>query len=142
MSIYLSKHTPELEESLHYFERVAPEAAPVSWCPACRCAPESRRAAVSQSDSESEGGDQPSAENSASSGSRSTSLNNPKKPDPKKVRLEEEGRQKKREREKKNARCSKLLFAAICRELSSGVDFFFFFFLCCERKEKSSKAQS
>ena len=99
--LFMSQHTPKLKVSLHYSERVAPEAALVGWCPACRCAPESRRAAVSQSDSESEGGDQPSAENSASSGSRSTSLNNPKKPDPKKVRLEEEGRQKKREREKK-----------------------------------------
>ena len=45
---------------------------------------------------------------------------------------------KKREREKKNARCSKLLFAAICRELSSGVDFFFpfFFFVLRGKREK------
>lgn len=40
----------------------------------------------SQPGSESEGGDQPSAENSASSGSRSSSLDNPKKRS-KKVRL-------------------------------------------------------
>lgn len=42
--------------------------------------------AGSQPGSESEGGDQPSAENSASSGSRSSSLDNPKKRS-KKVRL-------------------------------------------------------
>lgn len=57
------------------------------------------RGGGSQSDSESEGGDQPSAENSASSGSRSTSLNNPKKRS-KKVRLEEEGRQEKKRKKR------------------------------------------
>lgn len=62
---------------------------------------ESRRGG-SQPGSESEGGDQPSAENSASSGSRSSSLDNPKKRS-KKVRLEEEGRQEKKEKKTRGA---------------------------------------
>lgn len=54
----------------------------------------------SQSDSESEGGDQPSAENSASSGSRSTSLNNPKKTILKsKIRRGRKTRKKRKKRE-------------------------------------------
>lgn len=74
----------------------------------------------SQSDSESEGGDQPSAENSASSGPRSTWLNKPRKNNPKKSDLK---RKEDRKKEKKSATCSKLLFTAIWKELSSGVFF-------------------
>lgn len=78
----------------------------------------------SLSGSEREGGDQPRAENSASSGSRSTPLNDPTKRS-KKVRLKEEGRQekkcKKREKNKTKPRNQLLLSR---QELSSGVNFF------------------
>lgn len=76
----------------------------------------------SRSHSESEGGDQPSAENSASSGSRSTPVNKPKKRSKKR---KSRGGRKTRKKREKPASCSSFLFAAICQVPSSGVHFFF-----------------
>lgn len=94
-------------------------------------AAESRRAAVSQT-VKVKAETKPVPENTTSSGSRSTWLNKPPKKRSKKVKTRRGrktgGGEKKREREKKQnktARCSKLLFTAIWKELSSGVDFFF-----------------
>lgn len=85
-----------------------------------------RRAAT---DSESEGGDQPSAENSASSGSRSTPLNKPNT-----VQKKRPARGGRKARKKPQTReLLRTSSTETCQHLSSGVDFF------CAAREKPAK---
>lgn len=80
----------------------------------------------------------PENENSASPGSRSTSLNNPpKKNRSKKVGLEEEEKQDLKKQTKKRDKNREVLPTSVnrCKGSSSGIDFFFFFCEHCKRKK-------